>query len=148
MEIKGLFINGIRDYQSGFYAEAIEKFKEVVKIDDKSEFADDAYYNIGLCYFEMLQFKKAIEFFHKVIEEYPDATIALSEETGEYGKIEAKARYGMINAHLALGEVDAAEEQLQKLEAFKEDSYVQLNPDTKKSFLELGKDLIENYKKA
>ena len=130
------------------FRESIEKFKEVIKIDSKSEFADDAYYNIGLCYFAMMQFKKSIEFFDKVINEYPDATIALSEETGECGKIEAKARLGKINAYLAMGKVDSAASELTELEKFKDDSFIKFNDGNKKSFFELGSELIDNYKKA
>ena len=148
MEIKGLFIDGIQDYRNGFYAEAIEKFKEIIKVDPKSEYADDACYSIGWCYFEMMQFKQAITYFEKVIEEYPDATIALSEETGEYGKIEAKARYAKINAFLAVGDVKATEDELQKLEALKADSYMKTADGSKKSFYELAQALVENYKKS
>ncbi|MDD3627303.1 MAG: tetratricopeptide repeat protein [bacterium] len=148
MEIKGLFLDAMQDFQSGFYSEAIEKLKEIIKVDPKSQFADDSYYTIGLSYFEMLQFKKALEFFDKVINEFPGATIALSEELGEYGKIEAKTRYGKINAFLALGDISSAEKEVKLLEKFKEDSYIKTKDGKKKSFYELGKELVENYKKV
>ena len=141
------FVNALESVKEEFYLEAINKFKTLIKEFPESELCDDAEFNIGLCYFNMIQFGKAIESFEKVIYTYPDSTISILEGDNEFGKTAAKSYYAIINCYLAQGNIEIAEMTLEKLDDKKFiDSYIIQN-DNKISYLELAKKIIEQYKK-
>ncbi len=144
-DVAQLFAAGVELARTEFHVDAIEKFKEAMAADPKGELADDAVYNIGLCYFKMSRFETALAQFRNVIEEYPDSTIADDPTTNEYGRTVAKAHLGMLNCYLALGQEDKAREALEALAQF-DDSYVIQGPDgLKRTFCDIGRDLLEEY---
>jgi len=116
-EIK-LFTNGLKFAQDEFFFDAINDFNKLVEDYPDSELADDALYNIGLCYFSVQQFEKAIGLFEKVILDYPDATISVLDGGNEFGKTAAKCHYAIVNCYLALNKLDKAKKELDKLKRY------------------------------
>ena len=115
-----LFTNGLKFAQDEFFLDAINEFNKLVEDYPDSELADDALYNIGLCYFSMQQFEKAIRLFERVITDYPDATISILDGGNEFGKTAAKCHYAIVNCYLALNELDNAKIELDKLKIYTE----------------------------
>ena len=115
-----LFVNGIKHAQDEFFLDSISEFQLLVDQFPDSELADDALYNIGLCYFNMHQFEKSVGFFETVIHDYPDATISILDGGNEFGKTAAKCHYAIVNCYLALNELDNAKIELDKLKIYTE----------------------------
>ena len=135
-----LFTKSLQYCQDEFYLDAIESLLDLASTYPKSELADDALYNVGLCFFNLNQFEKAIEYFQRVINEFPEATISVLEGGDEYGKTAAKCHYATLNCYLAMGRRNEIEGIIESLEAFP-DSYI-VRPDgsklTYKEFAELA----------
>ena len=115
-----LFTNGLKFAQDEFFLDSINEFKSLTVEYPDSELADDALYNIGLCYFNMQQFEKSIGFFETVINEYPEGTISILDGGNEFGKTAAKCYYAIVNCYLALNELDNAKKELDKLKIYTE----------------------------
>ena len=98
-----LFSDGMNLAKDEFFLDAIANMNELIIKFPDSELVDDAIYNIGLCYFNMNQFEKAINYFNKCINEYPNGTISVLTGGNEYGNTAAKCYYAIMNCHLALG---------------------------------------------
>ena len=122
--------------------DAVKAFEQVAKDAKGGEFADDALFNKGLCYLRMNLFHDAIASFSRVIQGYPKATIAAVAGFKEHGRTAAKALLGRIRCHLALGDLKAARADLDSLESYK-DSYVVDDEGKKRSFHELGSEVLE-----
>lgn len=137
------FVNGIKYAKDEFYLDAIKEFNILIQLFPDSELVDDALYNIGLCYFEMLQFDKAIQTFFKVIDDYPESTISILDGGNEFGKTAAKSHFSIMNCYLALGELEKAKKHIQDLNSFN-DSYKLIN-DKKFSFFDLAKEAFNKY---
>jgi tetratricopeptide (TPR) repeat protein len=139
-----LFTNAIQMAKDEFYLDAIQKLEQLIKEFKDSELVDDAYYNIGLCYFSMNQFERAIELFQKVIHQYPDATISILDGGNEFGKTAAKCHYATMNCFLGLGRFDLALDIVNALDDYP-DTYVLIDGQ-KKTFKEIALKAIEVYK--
>ena len=127
-----------------FYIDAIHQFQSLIKEFPESDLADDALYNVGLCYYEMCQFEKAIEVLEKMIEEYPDATITALEEGNEFGKTAAKAYYLIIQCYIGLDNLDKAESYIPIIEKYN-NTYI-TQDDNKVSFKTLAEIAINKFK--
>ncbi len=127
-----------------FYIDSIHKFQELVNDFPESDLADDAMYNIGLCYFEMNQFNKCVELIEEMIKKYPESTITALENSNEYGKTAAKGYYLIIQCFIALGDIQKAEKYVTILNNYT-DSYI-INNSKKYLFSTLAKKLIITYK--
>ena len=121
-----LFTNGLKFAQDEFFLDSINDFNKLVEDYPDSELADDALYNIGLCYFSMLQFEKAIRLFEKVITDYPDATISILDGGNEFGKTAAKCYYAIVNCYLAMSKINKAKENVLLSKKFSNSSLVVL----------------------
>lgn len=139
-----LFSNAIQLAKNEFYFDAIHILEKFIKEFEDSELVDDALYNIGLCYFNMNQFQKAIELFHKVIHQYPEATISVLDGGNEFGKTAAKCHYAIINCFLGMGMLDLALDRITALDDYS-DTYSLINGE-KRTFKELAKRAIEIYR--
>lgn len=128
-----------------FYFDAIELFTNLTKKYPDSELVDDAFFNIGLSYFQLNQFENAIENFKIVINEFPEATISVLDGGKEFGKTSAKCYYAIINCFLALKRFDEIEAILIKLSSY-DDSYVKINDDERLTFKQLAEKSIQIYK--
>ena len=139
-----LFSEGMNSANEEFYLDAIAKMKELLSKFPDSELVDDALYNIGLCYFNMSQFDKAIFYFNKCINDYPDGTISVLVGGNEYGHTAAKCHYAIMNCHLALGKIDDAKRALNNMANYP-DSYFQLENDDKLTYEQLAKNAFQIF---
>ena len=131
------FVEGLTLVQNELYLDASHKFAMLAEEFPESDLADDALYNVGLCYFKMKQFEMAIETFQQDIHNYPDATISLLDVGNSVGKTAAKCYYSIVLANLALGRVKMAKEIALQLDLFSEDTYVIVD-NHKKTYAELA----------
>ena len=138
-----LFTNGLKFAQDEFFLDSINEFKSLTVEYPDSELADDALYNIGLCYFNMQQFEKSIGFFETVINEYPEGTISILDGGNEFGKTAAKCYYAIVNCYLAMSNINKAKENVLLSKKFS-NSYVSVD-NTKKSFYDLSENAINTY---
>ena len=138
------FTEGLSFAKDEFYLDSINKFKILIDEYPQSDLADDAMYNVGLCYFKMKQIEQAIETFNHVIINYPDATISVLDNGSEFGKTAAKCHYGIFQCFLLLGKEEEAKTELTKLTPFNQSTYILLEG-KKVSFEELAKEILNNY---
>lgn len=140
-----MFAKALKYAQDEFYLDAINELKALVENYPNSELVDDALFNVGLCYFNLGHYEKAIQEFENLITNFPDATISVLEGGDEYGRTAAKAIYAIINCYLATGNIEKA---LQKLEELKSDSnsYLIIN-NQKTTFFNLADNLIQTITK-
>ena len=139
------FTEGLNLAKDEFYLDSINKFKMLIDEYPQSDLADDALYNVGLCYFKIKQFEQAIETFNQVITNYPDATISALEKGNEFGLTAAKCYYGMFSSQLALGNIDDAEAVIKELKPFNANTYIIINNE-KQSYETLSNELLTKYK--
>jgi tetratricopeptide (TPR) repeat protein len=147
-KVAELFEQAIELLNNDFYIDGIAKFEELIALNPKGDLADDAQFNIGLCYMKMNIPKHAIENFRKVIEEHPDSIIAFSELNQEYGRTPAKAYFGLLTCYLQSDNQEQVAECLEKLKEY-EDSYVLVKTgeeQKKTSYYELAQQAIESLK--
>lgn len=140
-----LFTNAIQMAKDEFYLDAIKMLEQLVEDFKDSELVDDALYNIGLCYFNMNQFERAIELFQKVIHQYPEATISILDGGNEFGKTAAKCHYATMNCFLGLGRADLALDILNALDNYP-NSYLTIESGKKLTFKELAEKSLNIYK--
>lgn len=140
-----IFTKSLKFAQEEFYLDAIRELKILMDMYPDSELIDDAKFNIGLCYFKLKQYNKAISEFESLISTYPNATISILEGGNEYGKTATKALYAIVNSYLALGDIKSANETLERL---KQDStsYV-ISNNEKFTFYRLAENLIQSMTK-
>jgi tetratricopeptide (TPR) repeat protein len=143
-EIK-YFTEGLLLAQKDFFIDAIVNFKLVIDKFPNSDLADDALYNIGICYLQLNQFEKAIETFQSQVTNYPEGTITVLGGEKEFGKTAAKAYYGMIICYLAMGKIIEAENLLFELKKFNSSTYI-LDNDERKTFEEIAIKTINEFK--
>ena len=127
-----------------FYIDAVHQFQSLIKEFPDSDLADDALYNVGLCYYEMCQFEKAIEVLEEMIEKYPDATITALEDGNEFGKTAAKAYYLIVQCYIGLDNVSKAEAYIPIIEKYN-NTYISKD-DKKVSFKTLAQIVITKFK--
>jgi tetratricopeptide (TPR) repeat protein len=139
-----LFTQAIQMAKDEFYLNAIQMLEQLIKEFKDSELVDDAIYNIGLCYFNMNQFERAIELFQKVIHQYPDATISILDGGNEFGKTAAKCHYASMNCFIGMGRMDLALDILNALDDYP-DSYVVIDSGEKRTFKELAQKALNIY---
>ena len=135
-----LFTQALSCAQEERFVEAVEGFKELMDTCPESDLADDACYNIGLSYMLMNQPIKALQFFQKVLEDYPHGTISVLGAEDEYGLTASKTRYAMINCLCSLNKVPEAKEIYAELKNDQDSHVIQLGK--KITFASLGKALL------
>lgn len=138
------FTEGLQQAQQEFYMDAIGKFQVLVNEYPNSDLADDALFNIGLCYLKMKQLEQAIEAFNQVIINYPDATISSLDNANEFGKTAAKCHYGIFQCFILLGKKEEAQKEIEKIKPFNQNTYVIIE-ERKVSFEELAKDIFNQF---
>ena len=140
------FTDGLNLAKNEFYLDSINKFTMLIDEYPKSDLADDALYNVGLCYFKLKQFNLAIETFNQVISNYPDGTISVLGNANEFGKTTAKCYYGIFLSNLAMEKIENAQIAIKKLKPFTINTYVIVNNE-KKSYEVLANETLKKYKK-
>ena len=137
-----LFKEALDCARNEFYIESINSFNKLIRLFPNSDLVDDAYFNIGLCYFEMNHFEQAIDSYNIVINDYPDSTIS-DLELAEFGKTAAKCHYAILNCYLALNLMEDAKRELEKAKKY-ENSFV-INKGKEISFYILCQRAIQTY---
>jgi tetratricopeptide (TPR) repeat protein len=117
-----MFMLGVDLAQRGFVFDAMAAFRDAAKRAPKHELADDALVNIGVCSLRLGLFADAVDAFTRVIEEFPDATIAEADAGEEHGRTAAKALFGRVRAKAGLGDFAGARADAAALAAY-DDSY-------------------------
>ena len=128
-----------------FYMDAIRLFEKLVNEFPESDLADDAFYDLGLCYFQMHQFDKAIENFKTVINDYPEGTISVLNGGNEYGYTSAKAWLGIMNCYFGHGDIENAKLALEKLKFYDDNSYIVDSQNEKISYYQTGKIAMDKF---
>jgi len=141
------FTTGLQLANDEFYLDAMNQFRSLVTEFPDSELCDDAIFNLGLCFFQMNQFEKAIEQYERVINDYPEATISILDGGNEYGKTSAKCWYAIMNCYLGTGNIEKAESVINELDQYPE-SYIQMEDGQQKTFKELAKNSLNVYQKG
>jgi outer membrane protein assembly factor BamD (BamD/ComL family) len=131
--------------QQEFFVDAIGKLKDLIGEYPNSDLADDAQYNIGLCYFQLNQFEKSVEAFNYLIANYPEGSISVLDGGSEFGKTTAKAYLGIMNCYLGLGKVEEAEKLIPVIKNYSSNTYVMVN-DIKKTFEEIAIESLKLFK--
>ncbi|MFT5249953.1 MAG: tetratricopeptide (TPR) repeat protein [bacterium] len=139
------FVEGLNLAKNEFYLDAINKFDMLIDEYSQSDLADDALYNVGLCYFKINQFEQAIETFNQVITNYPDATISALDNGNEFGLTAAKCYYGILLLNLSLGNINKIESTIEELKKYNENTYVIVDNE-KKSYEDLSKELLIKFR--
>lgn len=71
-----LFKQGMQQVRKGHLQEAMQSFIQFTRESPKSNLADNAYYNLGICSKELKDYVKAAVFFKIVLMQYPDSDAA------------------------------------------------------------------------
>jgi tetratricopeptide (TPR) repeat protein len=140
------FKQGVSYYESGQYQQAIEAYKQAVKL--APEYAD-ANYNLGMAYSSLGQYKEAIEAYKRAIRIKPDYEAAYYNLGHAYSNLKkyddsvkafrqairkkpdyVDAYYGLGNAYLDSGEDEKA------VHTFEE--AIRLKPDNPYAYFNLG----------
>ncbi len=69
------YIDALSSYQNGDFMGAIDDFEGLIRNDSQNDYADNAQYWIGECYYALDEYGRAVEAFRKVIN-YPDSNKA------------------------------------------------------------------------
>lgn len=111
------------DYVRGSYELAIRQFQEYLRRFPDTEFADNAAYWIGECYYRQNRFRQAITEFDKVLDRFPDSDKVPSAllkkgyaylELGERAQGEVQLRY-VIREYPGSDEASLARQRLQEI---------------------------------
>ncbi len=64
--------SGIWYLNKGRYTQALEEFRDLLKVDPRHDLADDCQYRIGFCYYKMEEYEQALLEFDRAFA-YPDS---------------------------------------------------------------------------
>lgn len=137
------FTKALQLAQDKFYIDAIHNFNKLVDEFPESDLVDDALLNIGLCYYEMNQFKQSIEILEHVIEIHPEATISVMGGGSEFGRTAGKAYYLIVQCYIGLGDVKKAESYIPILKNYPK-TYIE-NEYGKITFAKLAEESIKTF---
>ncbi len=139
------FSDALKLVSQEFYLNAVHKLEMLIDEFPESDLADDAHYNIGMCYFHMNQLEDSIKAFENIIANYPDAIITALESDKEFGKTAAKAYYSIVNCYLGSDNIEAANKVIELLKPYNENTYV-IVEGKKTTYEILAKQSILKYK--
>jgi len=71
-----IYLQAFGDYASGRYSQAISGFETFLKVYPANDYAGNAQYWLGECYYAQNNHVRAIEAFQKVVDDYPRAAKA------------------------------------------------------------------------
>jgi len=111
-ETESAYKAALQDYRNRKYEQAIGEFSEILTVAPESEWADNAQYWIGECYYGLGNYEQALKEFEKVLS-YPE-----SEKDDD-------ASFKIALCYIKLGDDERAREALRKfLEDYPESEYV------------------------
>ena len=152
-------------FQSGDYENAVNEFRQYLRVTNSESLRPEAYNNLGEAYRQLGQNQKAVEAYQTIVDEFPNDDLAssaltslgtLNYEMGNYALshenyfqlLESASRYrqeayvGMGNASLAQDKTDQAREEYQ--------AALEVNANNDAAKVGLGKVALanENYEEA
>jgi tol-pal system protein YbgF len=98
-----IYLQAFSDYAAGRFEQAIQGFETFLQLHAGSDYAGNAQYWLGECYYSQQQYARAVEEFQRTVERYPQG-----------GKT-PDALLKMAAALTQLGQPDQAQEALQVL---------------------------------
>ncbi len=98
-----IYLQAFSDYAAGRFEQAIQGFETFLRLHAGSDYAGNAQYWLGECYYSQQQYARAVEEFQRTIERYPQ------------GSKTPDALLKMASALTQLGQPDRAKEALQVL---------------------------------
>ncbi len=105
-----IYLQAFSDYAAGRFERAIQGFETFLRLHASSDYAGNAQYWLGECYYSQQQYARAIEEFQRTVERYPQ------------GSKTPDALLKMASALNQLGQPGRAEEALQVLRSRYPDS--------------------------
>ena len=66
-----IYLQAFADYTSGRFRQGIAGFESFIRRYPESEYADNARYWLGECYYSLQQYEQAAQEFARLVEEYP-----------------------------------------------------------------------------
>jgi tol-pal system protein YbgF len=98
-----LYHRALESLRAGKHAEAVTGFREFLKLHASHDFADNAQYWLGECFYDQKDYPTAVREFRRVLEKYPQGN-----------KVpDALLKVGFC--HLALGSTDVGRQTLERL---------------------------------
>jgi len=98
-----LYKRSLEALRAGRHVEAAAGFREFLKLHPNHDFADNAQYWLGECYYDQKDYPMAMREFRRVVEKYPQ------------GNKVADALLKVGFAHLALGSTEAGRQTLEQV---------------------------------
>lgn len=105
-----IYLQAFSDYAAGRFEQAIQGFQTFMRLHASSDYAGNAQYWLGECYYSQEQYAQAVEAFQRTVESYPQ------------GSKTPDALMKMASALNQLGQPGHAEEALQLLRSRYPDS--------------------------
>jgi tol-pal system protein YbgF len=105
-----IYLQAFSDYAAGRFEQAIQGFETFLRQHAHSDYAGNAQYWLGECYYSQQQYSQAVEEFQRTVERYPQ------------GSKTPDALLKMASALTQLGQPGRAEEALQVLRSRYPDS--------------------------
>jgi TolA-binding protein len=139
---KVMFVQALQHVEAECYVDGITSFRSILETEPSDSLADDAMFNIGLCYLKIQQVARAREAFSKVLSDYPDATIDHAPDQREFGRTAAKALLALVELSLAEGNRTQALEYADQLRDYSESYILMGDYGEKKSFLQLAEERL------
>lgn len=105
-----IYLRAFSDYAAGRFQQAIQGFETFLRLHAGSDYAGNAQYWLGECFYSERQYARAIEEFQRTVERYPQ------------GSKTPDALLKMASALTQLGQTDRADQALQILRSRYPDS--------------------------
>ena len=105
-----IYLQAFSDYAAGRFEQAIKGFETFLQLHAGSDYAGNAQYWLGECFYSQQQYARAVEEFQRTVERYPQ------------GSKTPDALLKMASALTQLGQADRADEALQILRSRYPDS--------------------------
>ncbi len=69
-----IYLQAFSDYAAGRFAPAIQGFETFLRLHASSDYAGNAQYWLGECYYSQQQYARAVEEFQRTVERYPQGS--------------------------------------------------------------------------
>lgn len=111
-----IYLQAFSDYAAGRFEQAIQGFETFLRLHAGSDYAGNAQYWLGECYYSQQQYARAVEEFQRTVERYPQ------------GSKTPDALLKMASALTQLGQPGQAQDALQVLRSRYPDSQAARKP--------------------
>lgn len=138
-----LLLQAANDFAEGFYSDALSVFLKLLENDVEKRYEDDIVFDIGLCYLKMNQYDHAMQYFDRVVIDYPDSDIDRLHDNNEVGKTAAKALLGLVEVSLIVGNIEDAKKYKDLIKNKYPESYVKDTSGKKIYYYQIASSLLD-----